>query len=195
MALLKKNDPKRKWRSFKRHALLLIKTFFFSSATTFLWYEIWIHGYRFAEDDKDVIIGAIIMTFGVTYGISLSWIFSGLGETYKTVMVAVLQKDVRTLMMWRDERMPIAVHLSIGIPSLFLLGGIGAVSFRHALTGGISIFTVSFMLIFFWYVARELENPLKGAWFKERVDPSVFTQDVDDYFHLGKKAQKHHPHD
>lgn len=194
MELLKKNDPTRKWRSFKRHALLLFKTFVFSSTTTFMWYETWIRGYRFAEDDKDIIIGAIIMTFGVTYGISLSWIFSGLGETYKKVVVAVLEKDERTLMMWRDERMPIAVHLSIGIPSLFLLGGIGAVSYRHVLTGGISIFAVSFMLVFFWYVAREIENPLKGAWFRERVDPWLFEQDVDTYFGLGTKSQKHHPH-
>jgi hypothetical protein len=188
--LLKKNDPKRKWRSFKRHALLLGETVVFASVTTFLWYQVWIRGYHFPEDDKDILIGAIITTLGVTYGIEVSWILNAIWEKYRKVVICVLEQDKRTFLLYRDERMPIVFHLLIGAVSLPLLCMIGMIAYKHALTGAISIFAVSLVLTLFWIVIAQLENPSKGGWFLERIPKEWLEEDVDKYFNLGAENKK-----
>jgi membrane protein YqaA with SNARE-associated domain len=185
MELLKKDDPRRKWRSFKRHALLLLKTFSFASATTFLWYEAWVRGYHFSEDDKDALIGAIITTLGVTYGILVAWLLSVIMEKYGKVVICVLEKDKHTFLLYRDERIPIVFHLLIASVSVPLVGMIGMIAFKHVLTGTISVFAVSFILSLIWLIADQLENPSKGGWFRERIPQDWFDEDVDDFFKLG----------
>jgi hypothetical protein len=185
MASLRKRDPKGRWRSFKRHSVLLAETFFISALTTYVWRVVWIRGCHFPEDDNDVIIGAIIMTFGVMYGIALSWIMNRIWDVYQKIVLAVLKRDKYTFLLYRDERMPIAFHLIIGAVSIPLLGMIGAIGYKHLLTGEISVFSISFVLILSWFVASQIESPTGHGWFVERIPADWFTADVDEFFGLG----------
>ena len=171
MKLSKKNDPVRKWRSIKRHCLLLIRASALASAITFLWYELWIRGCHFPEDVTDIIVGAIITTLGVTYGILVSWILNSIWEKYQKVVISVLKRDKDTFLLYRDERMPIAFHLLIGIVSFPLIGMIGMVAYKHVMTGVISVFAISLVLAAFWLVIAQIEDPTKGGWFLERIPP------------------------
>jgi len=199
VALSKKSDPKRRWRSFKRHGALLTKTFILSAIVTYAWYEAWTHGLHFPEDDKDVIIGAVITTFGVLYSITLSWIMIKVWDVYQKIVLAVLEQDKHVFLLYRDERMPIAFHLIIGAVSTPLLGMIGAIAYKHLLTGGISVFVVSLILILSWLVAAQIESPTKHGWFAERIPEDWFTEDIDKFFGLGpqyrgkkREADNHH---
>lgn len=185
MTLSKRSDPRRKWRSFKRHAKLLSKTLIFSAAITGTWYAAWTRGLHFPEDDKDVIIGAAITTFGVLYSITLSWIMVAVWDVYKKLVIAVLEKDKYTFLKYRDERLPIAFHLMIGGVSLPLLIMIGAIAYKHILTGEILVFSVSLVLILSWLVAAQIENPTQHGWFRERIPKDWFDADIDEYFGLG----------
>lgn len=159
MTLLKKGDPKRRWRSFKRHALLLFKTFVFAADITCLWYIVWMCGYHFPEDDKDILIGAVITPLGVMYGLEISWITTSIWEKYQKVVICVLEQDKHAFLSYRDERMPIMFHLLIGAVSFPLLAMIGMIDYKHGLTGAISVFAVSFVLILFWFVRRATREP------------------------------------
>ena len=196
MALSKRRDARRRWRAFKRHASLVLWTLFVSSIVTAAWYAIWIRGVHFAEDDKDVIIGAIVTTLGVTYGILVSWIIGAIWEKYRKVVVCVLEQDKHTFLLYRDERMPIVLHLLIGAVSFPLVGMIGMIAYKHIFTGASSVFAVSMVLALFWRIAAELEDPTKHGWFSERIPPDWLTEDVDEFFKLGpeywKKNQVHH---
>jgi hypothetical protein len=187
MTLLKKNNPERRWRSFKRHTVLLSKTLCFATAITFTWYFLWSHGYHFAEDDKDIQIGATTMIFGVLYGAIISWVLLTRSDKYEKVLVSIFRKDLDTFLMYRDERMLIALHLAMGLVSLPLIGMIGAVPYRHMATGAISVFSVSLVIVTFWSVIALLEDPLKNQWIRERVDPTWLTMDVDGHFKFGGK--------
>jgi hypothetical protein len=184
--LLNKNDPTRKWRSFKRHAILVFEVVIISLGVTLAWYSLWKRGYHFAEDDKDVVIGAIITTFGVTYGIQVSWIINTIWEKYQKVVICVLKQDKETFLLYRDERMPIMFHLLIAFVSFPLLGMIGAVDYKHAITGMASVFSVCAVLTLFWIIATQLEDPTKGAWFSERIPTDWLTTPIDEHFHLGQ---------
>jgi hypothetical protein len=193
MALSKRNDPRRKWRAFKRHARLVLWTVLCATFATAGWYEVWTHGYHLAEDDKDIIIGAIVTTLGLTYGILYSWVLGVTWEKYRKTVIAVLEKDKHTFLLYRDERMPILFHLLIGSVSLPLWGMIGVIAYKHVLTGAMSVFAISIVLVLFWRIAVELENPSKGGWFLERIDPEWLTVDVDEYFELGGKYKGRTP--
>jgi hypothetical protein len=190
MALSKKNDPRRRWRAFKRHARLVLWTFVLAALATAAWYGIWIRGYHLAEDDKDIIIGAIVTTLGVTYGILYSWVLGVIWEKYRKTVIAVLEQDQHTFLLYRDERMPILFHLLIGAVSLPLWGMIGMIAYKHVLTGALSVFAISVVLVLFWRIAVELENPSKGGWFLERIPTEWLTIDVDNYFELDEHRRK-----
>jgi hypothetical protein len=195
MALSKRNDARRRWRAFKRHASLVVWTLLVSAIVTASWYEVWIRGIHFAEDDKDVIIGAIVTTLGVTYGILVSWIIGAIWEKYRKVVVCILEQDKHTFLLYRDERMPIVLHLLIAAVSLPLISMIGMIAYKHVLTGALSIFAVSMVLALFWRIAAELEDPTRHGWFIERIPPDWLTEDVDEFFKLGPEHwAKHRPH-
>ncbi len=163
----------------------MLWTLFVSSIVTAVWYATWIHGIHFAEDDKDVIIGAIVTTLGVTYGLLVAWVLSAIWEKYRKIVVSVLEKDKHTFLLYRDERMPIVFHLLVAAVSIPLVGMIGMIAYKHALTGAVSVFAVSVVLTLFWRIAAELEDPTKHGWFAERIQPDWLTEDVDEYFKLG----------
>lgn len=189
MRLSKKNDPVRKWRSVKRHCLLIFQASALASVITWCWYELWIHGCHFPEDVTDIIVGAIITTFGVTYGILVSWILNSIWEKYQKVVISVLKQDQDTFLLYRDERIPIAFHLLIGIVSFPLIGMIGMVAYEHVVTGAISVFVISLVLATFWLVIAQIEDPAKGGWFLERIPPEWLKVDIDEYFHLGENKK------
>jgi hypothetical protein len=186
MPLLKKNDPRRKWRAFKRNALLLAKAFCLASVATYVWLAAWINGIHFAEDDKDVVVGAIIVSIGVIYAVITTWLITAVWEKYCRLVVAVLEKNMHNFLLYRDERMPIMVHLSTAVVAVPLFCIIGMIDYRDVLTGMVSVFVLAFILIFVWIMIAKLENPLKEGWFAERIDKSWLTIDVDDYFGLNK---------
>jgi len=190
MVLLKKNDPRRKWRSFKRHAALLGKAVALASLITTLWYCCWLRGWHFSEDDKDIQIGATITTLGVAYSVLVSWILAASHEKYKEVVLAVLKQDKETFLLYRDERMLIAIHVLIGMVSVPLLSMMCMVAYRHALTGAMSVFSVSLVVVAFWLVITLIENPIQSEWFRERIPGDWLTVDIDEHFKLGKHSKK-----
>jgi Kef-type K+ transport system membrane component KefB len=190
MLLLKKDDPRRKWRSVKRHTALLAKTFTFAAAITCVWYQLWVRGYHFPDDDKDILIGATITILGVAYSILVSWILSTILERYQKVVVSVLKQDKETFLLYRDERMLIAIHVLIGIVSVPLISMMSLVAYKHAVTGAVSVFSISLVIIAFWLVITLIENPTQSEWFRERIPGDWLDVDIDKYFHLGEGRKK-----
>ena len=185
MKLLKQGDPGRKWRSFRRHAVLLFKTVFVGAVITGLWYELWSRGYHFSDDDKDVQIGATITSLGVIYGVFIGWMVTAAKQKYDAVVTAVFEKNKRVYLRYRDERPPIAVHVMIGMLSVPFLGMIGLIAYKHVLMGAMSVFSIAVVLAGFWFVIALLENPTKSAWIDERTPEDWKTADVDAFFHFG----------
>ena len=58
-------------------------------------------------------------------------------DKYKKVVVSTLHQDKDEFMLYRDERLPIALHLLVIFVSLPLLGMIGMINYQNAATGNI----------------------------------------------------------
>lgn len=188
--LLQKDDPRRKWRSFKRNAAFVGKTFFCAAAITGFWYFLWLHGWHFAEDDQEIQTGQNTNGLCAIYGIFIAWIIFGSKQKYDAVVTAVITKDHDTYLRYRDERPPIAVHLMVGMLSIPFLAMVVLAVYRHALMGAVSVFAFSTAIVGFWFVIAILENPTKSAWVDERTPASWKTESVDAYFKLGQHVSK-----
>lgn len=186
MKLLKRNDPRRQWRSFKRHALLFLRTVFLAGVVTGIWYELWSHGYHFSQGDKDVQVGAVIASLGVIYGVFIGWMTAEASQKYNKVITAVFEKDKRTYLRYRDEHPPIALHVMIGMIAVPFIAMIGLVAYDDVMMGAAAIFSVTTVIVGFWFVIALLENPTKSAWVDERTPADWKTEDIDEYFAFGK---------
>lgn len=187
--LSKKDDVARKWRSFRRHTFILLKAFLATLLPLLLWYQLFVHSIHFAQEDETVIIGASIATLGLAYGIMASVILGSIWEKYKKVVISVLKRDKETFLCYRDERIPIMIHLLLAALSLPLSIMIALLPYRYVWSGAASVFSVSFILSLYWIIATELENPAKSPWFAERIPDEWLNADVDEYFRLANDAE------
>lgn len=191
--LSKKGDVARKWRSFKRHTYILLKAFIVTLFPLLLWYQLRLRGVYFAHEDETIIIGAAIATLGLAYGIMASLVLGSIWEKYKKVVISVLKHDKETFLCYRDERIPVMIHLFLFALSLPLLVMIALLEYRYLWSGIASVFSVSFILSLYWIVATELENPAKSPWFAERIPEEWLNVDVDEYFRLANGAKNNNP--
>lgn len=186
MALLKKNDLRRRYISFKKHTFFVLQPFVVSVLIVLIWYQFYRYDLHFSHDDEVVLTGAIVTTLGVTYSITASLVFSSIWKKYQTVVICVLKKDRDTFLYYRDERVPIIIHVLILTFSFLLIIITGGMEYKHLASGIAAVFSISFALCLYFIVIVELQNPAKALWFAERIPKKWLEVDIDRHFKLEK---------
>lgn len=184
--LSKRSDPARRRRSFVAHTLLLCEPLYLSALASGLWCLANAAGLHFSKADEAPLIGAVVTTLAVAYGITVTLVFGTVWEKYQKVVVCVLKKDRDTFLCYRDERVPITVHLLIAALSLPLLAMIGGLEYSSWRAGLAAVSSTAFVLSLYWIVIAELQNPAKSPWFAERIPQAWLEIDVDKHFGLGE---------
>jgi MFS family permease len=184
MTLSKKDDPARRWRSFKRHAFLLLQPLGIAAFAVSLWHRLRRMGIHFATSDEAILTGAIIATLGIAFSIIAAVVFTKILDKYSIVVRSVLRRDKNTFLLYRDERLPIIIHLVLASLSLSLISMVILIDYHNVYTGVCSVFAVTFSISLYFIVATELQNPAKSAWFAERIPHEWLEVDIDKHFKL-----------
>jgi hypothetical protein len=179
MNLSKRNDPARRWRSFKRHSWFILPPLAVACAAAGVWYLAQAAGLSFSKEDESILIGAVVTTLGVAYAITVTLILGTVWERYQKVVLCILKRDRETFLCYRDERIPVIMYLLIAALSLPLLVIVGGLQYSHVWAGFASVFSVTFVLVLYWHVIVNLQNPLKSVWLAERVPEAWVTADID----------------
>ncbi len=187
--LSKKEDWRRRGRSFYRHLLLMMVPFLIAAAAAMIWDRLRERGWVFDKEDE-VILTTVILTIGMAYGIAATLVMNTVWGKYRKVMLSVLEKDERTFLKYRDDRMPIVLHLFLASLSLPLISMIMAFPFRGEWSGRISIFFIAFILSLYWVALAQLEDPARSAWLAERVPEEWLKEDVDKFFGFEGEEKK-----
>lgn len=188
--LSKRSDPHRKWKSFKKHLHFLFKPFCFGVLSVIVWNWTRNQGFYFSETDGDHLIAGAAVIVGIVYGAIAGFLLADVFSTYKKAVLAVLEKDKRTFLYYRDERLPISLHLLVIVWSAPLLGIIGGLEYQHFLAGFAAVFSVAFALALYLAVIIELQSFSKSLWFAERIPKDWLEADVDHFFELDKEEKK-----
>ena len=182
--LSKKNDFNRRRHSFKKHALIILKPFTIASLLVGIWYQFQKYGLHFSHEDEVALTGAIITTLAVAYAITATLVLSSIYEKCEKVVRCVFEKDKNTFLYYRDERIPIIIHLLLLTLAIMLIGMIIGLEYKHLWSGVAAVFSVSFALSLYSIVIIELQNPAKSLWLIERIPSVWLTVDVDEHFKL-----------
>lgn len=188
--LSKKSDPDRKWRSFKKHARLLFRPLCFAFSATIVWNLAHENGFCFSQTDGSDLIGGTAVIIGFVYAMLAGWLLSDVFGTYKKAVLAVLTKDKRTFLFYRDERLPINLHLLVMVCSFPLFIIIGGLNYEYFWAGFTSVFWVALIFGLYLGVITELQNFSKSLWFAERIPKEWLDEDVDKFFKLGEETEK-----
>ena len=157
---------------------------------TKFWYQsFFLEGLYFSNDH----IGGVetfILTVGVIYALQLTLMLNTVWEKYRIIRLAVKQNDFETFADYADEELTPLMHTLIGSVSLFLLVGFFVLPYPSASTGAIVVSAISYLLIQFFMVTREMDNPLGGIWFIQHIPDHWLKVNVKKYRESREKREK-----
>jgi len=185
--LSKKGDLARRLRSFVKHVLLILQPTLLSALVSYLWWRfIFSKGVHFSKEDENPLLAGVVLVLSFAYVITATAVFQTTWDKYRTVMQSVLKRDKYTFLCYRDERMPIVVHLLIFFFSAPLFGVIALLNYSTFDAGLYAVATTSFGFTLYWVVVTELQDPRKSLWFSERIPKDWLTADIDAFFKLAE---------
>ncbi len=187
--LSKREDVARRWRSFQKHVWLLLQPFAAAlAAVAAWWFLLRERGIHLPKEDEVVILAGPLLFLSVAYGITVATTFESVWEKYQTVVKSVLKRDKDTFLCYRDERIPIVLHLLIISFSVPIMVIVALVEYHAASTGFLAVFSTAFVLTLYWVVVAELQDPSQSLWFAERIPAEWLTADIDEHFKLDENG-------
>jgi hypothetical protein len=185
--LFKRNDPKRVWRSFRRHTLLVLQPLGVTGFVLIIWIQLRSLGIHLAEEDLETMTVAIINTLAIIFSLIYAVVVSTIWENYRKIGLCILREDKETFLLYRDERIPIVMYLLLAAASFPLVVIVMFLAWHTFWSGFLGVFFVTFAISFLLIGAAELQDPKKSPWMAERIPDDWFTEDVDERFYDGEE--------
>ncbi|MFA6251539.1 MAG: hypothetical protein WC603_02855 [Candidatus Paceibacterota bacterium] len=173
----------RKWVTIKRHSPVVTKSIYAGIISALVWgMTIYHFDWSFPKEDENAILFISLMFSAFTYVIFAGYAVNKVLDEYKIVSKAVVKNDLETFLLYRDEQLPILIHLPVaGITFVFVFF-VMFFPFSSAWIGGISVFSVVFMVTLIYKVVMELDNYENSIWFKEKIPPEWYKINIERYF-------------
>lgn len=188
--LSKRDDPQRIWRSFRRHFLLVLQPLGVTCLVLLIWTNLRNNGIHLASEDTETVTVAIINTLAIMLSLIYAVVAATIWDNYREIVRCVLLEDKKKFLLYRDERIPIVMHLLLGAASFPLIAATVLIEWHAYWSGFLGVSFVTFTISFFWIGAAELQDPKKSPWMAERIPPDWFTEDVDARFLDNETAEE-----
>jgi len=153
-----------------------------------LW-RLWLYpnNIHFNELSKEPIMLVVLPLVGFMYVIFASVAVGSVFEQYKRVSKCVIRKDLDNFLLYRDEQLPLMMHILVGAPSVIIAAFVALLDYHHDVMGGMAgVFAVTFMLVLVWVITTELDDFSKSIWFREKIPRKWYEVDIEEHF---KKLQ------
>ncbi len=182
----------RSWNLIKKHSPIVLESMLIAIIFMLFWrYILYPLDIHFSKHANEVILFMIAPMAGSGYALFAFMAVNSVFYQYQKISRSVVQNEMREFLTYRDEQLPIKIHLLIGAPSFFL--AFLALSFNYEQDisiGAFSVFSVIFLLTFAWKIATDLDNFQNSVWFQKKVPPAWYEADVHKYFYENKEEKK-----
>lgn len=174
----------RNWVVVRRHAPIVLKPLFVGVALLLVWKHVLDpHKIHFSEPSREPIMLVVLPLVGFMYVIFASVAVASVFDQYKKVSECVIKQDVDTFLLYRDEQLPIMMHILIGAPSILITSLVMLLDYKgDNWAGMVSVFAVPFMLVLVWVIATELDDFSKSIWFREKIPTHWYEIDIEEHF-------------
>lgn len=181
----------RRLTTFRRHFPIVFKPFAMAIILTAGWYFlIYKNNLGFDSSAENPLLFLILPLVSFVYVIFASIAINSVFDEYKTVSRSVVQRDLDTFLLHRDEQLPILLNILVAIPSLFLIVLSAVLHYENVWIGMSAVFCVTFIVVTAWLVATELDNFEKSIWFRESIPKDWLEVDVQEYFDRKQSNRK-----
>lgn len=168
----------------KRHLPVLAKPVLVTVVITAAWRLILQPaGAHLAGESQEPFILAVMTLLGLVYVLFATVAVSAVFSRYMRISTAVVRKDLDEFLLYRDEQLPILMHMLVGVPSILFTILVMMLDYHgNATTGLVAVSVTVFTFALVWTIAVELDDFNKSIWFQEKVPPHWYEVDIDDHF-------------
>ncbi|MBS0553075.1 MAG: hypothetical protein JSS47_11190 [Proteobacteria bacterium] len=180
----------RNWVVVRRHLPIVLKPLFAGIVLALFWRLIlYKDGVHFGVHSSDPILHLILPLIGFMYIIFAGVAVTSVFDQYKIISKCVVKKDMETFLLYRDEQLPIMMHILVSVPSILIIAFVMLFNYQgDTLIGVSSVFSVSFALLLVWVIATELDDFSKSIWFREKIPKEWYEVDIEEHFREKGKA-------
>lgn len=173
----------RHWVTIKRHLPVIFKPFVVGIAAALFWrFVIYRFNFHFGKEDENALLFVVLALSVFVYAIFAGYAVGTVLGDYKEISKAVVKDDMETFLLYRDEQLPILIHLLVGTSSVFVLIATLVFPYNGILIGMVSNFMVHFLLTLIYIIVIELDDYYHSIWFKEKVPKHWYEVDIEKYF-------------
>ena len=155
---------------------------------TWLWYRnVFARHWHFRETDY-ALIGQPLGAFFFLFMFYATVVFSSSWREYKLVRIASKQGDIPTIMVYRFERVSPLVYTFLIVLAGIVLFGFMWLNYSDAWFGIYTVNAFSYMVLLYFFVLVEIDNPFSGFWFIRSISLEVLKIDARKYLeHLRRR--------
>lgn len=174
----------RSWTMIKRHIPIVLKPLLAGIILAALWrYGLHNSSIHFAETAKEPILFIVLPLVAFIYVIFAGIAVTSVFDQYKIISQCVVKKDLDTFLLYRDEQLPIMMHILVGAPSIIIIMFVMLFDYgSDTLVPMAAIIAVTFVLLLIWVIATELDDFSRSIWFREKIPATWYEIDVEQHF-------------
>jgi len=166
-------------KAFECHLRTVEKSFLFCLCCDLLWVAMQKFEIHFSEKSSDrILTGTFLVLIGI-YAIPAGLILSKLLEELRTVTQARLKNDLKTFLLYRDERIPLLLHVLLGATGMMLILTIMLLRWEEMLAGLYSVTLTSFFIMQYGLTVYNLDDPRKSVWIRGQVPEKWYEASIE----------------
>ncbi|PCI20168.1 hypothetical protein COB64_02555 [Candidatus Wolfebacteria bacterium] len=113
---------------------------------------------------------------GVIYALASVQALRANMTQYNNIIASILDKDKKAFVKARRQGLPMWYHLAMGTMSFLLFLVAVMTKYDTPLSGGVSIFLLTFLMYVLLRISMSLEDPTKGIWKTKKI-PAEFLRE------------------
>lgn len=172
----------RHWVSVKRHVPVVAKAFIAGITCALIQYMISHYGFSFKKESENAILFLPMAFSFFVYVIFAGYAINRVLEESKAVSRAIVTKDLSSFLTYRDEQLPILIHLPLGIVSAIIIFFALFFPFPEEIVGTTSVFSLVFIMTLLFMVTKELDNYESSIWFRMKTPEEWWQIDIEGHF-------------
>lgn len=166
---------------FLMQVRLFVRPLIASVMLSALWYFCFFrYGICFRDADESGFTDAVIPILAAFHAIVAGFALNKVWTEYIIVQRCIKMQDKDGFLAIRDDRIPMPVHFLLGSIAFLIQGLVSMLHYEEVVAGIASTFAVSFVLVMYWEVAINLDNPRKAVWYVNKIPEDWFTDSIEE---------------
>jgi hypothetical protein len=167
-----------RYREFFINLRLFVRPLIASVFISCMWYVLLFRNdIHFSEGDGSAFTDAVIPVIAAFHAILAGFVVNKVWNEYTRICVCCKKMDRDGFKEIVGNRIPVAIHMLLGSMAIIIELLVMLLNYERADAGCAMTFSVAFVLILYWEVAINLDDPRKGVWYVQRIPPQWLEPD------------------